>query len=316
MKFFKKFVKKALHADTNFALQKDEKETVLFVPIKFKRATFIYGLSSYSEKFGIHSVRDRFTLAAVTYEDRIAIYDPVMVGMFHPSCIDPTSLDPNVMDWTSLIKQIRRKAEFECFYPLYLDLKPCEITDEIETECRMLARRYLIQNKGFHYEEEFPELMSEEHVLLYLSDVLDLGEHCKSVFEENKEKLSYLKALKTRFEELVTTEMDKVVEEWELEFVNGLQDYKRKVVTVTFTVNGLESAGRISAHRLLRYLQDKEVIHYYDFAERKKGEKMYEALGLCPGQDYLHCSDISKMTFGRKVFYAREHDTHTEKEED
>lgn len=314
MTFFEEFTEKALHAKTNFALQKDETKSAVFVPINFNKATFIYGMQSQSGKFRIDSVRGLFWLVAVVYEDQIAVYNPVLAGMFDPPYAGPHSLSPNVTDWVSLKNQIRYKAKIEHFYPLFLDLEPCEITDEIETECRTLARRYLIQNEGFHYEESLPELMNEEHVLLYLSDALDLDEHCKRVFEENKEDLSYLKALKNRYEELVTTEMDKIAEGWELKLANGLQDHKRKVVTVTFTVNGLEAAGRMSARRLFQFLEHKQVIDSCDFAERRIGKKVYETLSLCPGQDYLHCSDISKVTFGRKVLYAREHDTHTEKE--
>ena len=307
MDLFEQFAEKALHADGNFTLQRKNGWAVLFIPIQFKTATFIYGMQSWQANFCIDTGNATdFRLAAVRYGDQLAIRDTCLTGC--PSTellpLRPTT-KLNILAWKDLCKQIAGKAKKEFFYPLFHDLEPDAPTKEIEKESMKRARSFLLQDKKPEFETWYPKVMSENDLLLYLSDALDLEEHCKEVFEKDKKRLSYIKAVKKRYEELISGNSGDVAQDWELQLSEALRSINGKNVIVTFVVDDKKATGKISIDKILYALLEKDSIRPYHFITSKEGEKVYKDLGLKPYNDRLLCSDIEKVSFGKKVVFSR-----------
>lgn len=308
MALFENFIEKAFHEEGNFILQNKEGGTsfTLFIPVKFKMATFILGSISYGkEKFyidlGRGSFRD-FQLAAVKYKDQIAIYSDSLVGAKSPY---GTYLNHRIVSWEELCRQITLQVKTDFFDRMILNLEPTPLDESIEITCRMQARKFLIEGREAML-RYLPEdiLMTESDVSCYLSDALDVEKHCEKVFEEYKEHLSYQKTFWKRYNELISEEKERVVSEWELRLANDLKSINGKKVNVTFYLNDKTAAGKISIEKLLYRLFAKDRIHYYDFPTDKEGEDVFAALGLLLQED-LYCKDIVKITFARKIIYMR-----------
>lgn len=309
MEFFEQLVEKVLHADGNFILQRKDGQAVLFIPIRFKTATFIYGIRSRKENFCIDtSNATDFRLAAVQCEDKLAIYDSYLVGkgyLTDTANIASTSTKLNILTWANFRNQISGKAKNKFFDPLFRDLEPDAPTKEIEERSMKQARRFLLQDDKPDFESWYPEVMSDSDAFLYLSDALNMEEHCMKVFDENKTKLSYLKAVKGRYEELISGDGSKAVQDWELKLSDALHSINGKNVIATFAVAGKRTTGRISIENILYAMSEKASIRPHHFITSKEGEKTYTDLGLKSYKDDLFCNNIAKVTFGKKEIFSR-----------
>ena len=152
MDLFEQFVEKALHADGNFTLQRKNGWAVLFIPIQFKTATFIYGVQSWQANFCIDTGNATdFRLAAVRYGDQLAIRDTSLTGWTSMGLLPlrpATKL--NILAWKDLYEQIAGKAKKEFFDPLFCGLEPDAPTKEIEKESMIRARNFLLRDKSLN----------------------------------------------------------------------------------------------------------------------------------------------------------------------
>lgn len=308
MGLFENFIEKAFHEEGNFILQNKEGGTsfTLFVPVKFKMATFILGGVSYGkEKFYIDLGRKNFRgfkLAAVKYKDQIAIYNDFLVGT---QPLYDAYLNHRIVSWEELCRQITLQVKTDFFDRMLLNLEPAPLDESIEKTCRMQARKFLIEGSQAML-RYLPEdiLMTESDISCYLSDALDVEKHCEKVFEEYKDHLSYQKTFWKRYNKLISEEKEKVVSEWELRLANDLKSINGKKVNVTFHTNDKTATGKIPIEKLLYRLFAKDRIHYCDFSTGKEGEDVFAALGL-KLREALYCKDIVKITFARKIIYMR-----------
>ena len=95
---------------------------------------------------------------------------------------------------------------------------------------------------------------------------------------------------------------------YEVEIANGLNSIDAKSVTVEFEVNGKTASGKMDPDKIVYILCHSDDIDDYNFITCRQGKEVMKALDIKTyGADArrLYPSDITKITYGRKVLYKR-----------
>lgn len=302
MTLAKMFVEKALNCEENFDIEYGPGPVNYhFLQDRVGKARYIYGVSRWNDKKFYSDTGLTFDLIAIVSDGIVYI-----VGHFFLNIYNNTYLPEKAKLFENFMKGTNEYISNVIFTKFYEQIPVRNITENLEGY-RTQARKYLLSKDPVTLleGESIADLFKEKDIANILCGFLDIETKTYNMLEEAKEKWIDIKTKNEKIRSLMND--PETALGWELKIVEGLRSVDAKTVTVEFELDGRRASEKICPENILDTLRDKAVFSDYDFEVTKKGEKLFEKLGIeDQNAKELKCENIYRITYGKKELYVRE----------
>lgn len=316
-KLITEFVNKVLHDNGSFELQ-DNEYIYHFMRDKIGKAEYIYGIDEFisadvKSQNGFANVDNSPKLVAIVSNEFIYIVSYLFCYIYNK---DRVKLPQNCMWFTDYVEELNNYYKMTILPLFYDDLETEPIKDEKTIEhCKIEAHRRQLTGKcddkydGL-YLPSYSDKITQNEVAGSLCGLIDIDVLMQDKLQYGKEFMCKFKRQNEYILSLIETST--TVELYEIDIANALNGIKdtAKTLNVEFTKNGKVGTGKISPAKVIDKLVNNDYFSEYDFANTTNGEILLMLLEVPhwaeEKEKYLYTSDITKITYGRKIIYSRE----------
>lgn len=271
-----------------------------FLQSNVGNARYIYGVSNYRNEKFISGLKLKPELVAIVSGEKIYIVNNFFLNIY--SCGTTDILLPDNVTFLDC-KEANTYIRNVIFPEFYKKLEVTEV--ENEHECKKTARRIVLSNTTFR-EFDLDGIFNLQDVANMLCGFVDINEESVRRLEKDRDYYIRRKSTDAKIREYLKDPT--IAADWELKIAEGLSSVEAKTVTVQFELNNKRASEKIEPDIVIRKMTENDCFSSYDFEVTKRGKQLINELGAgewCRDKNALRCSNITKITYGKRVLYER-----------
>lgn len=312
MSLIEKFAKEVFKSENSFTIAITEnvrdKRMYHFIKDNVNKATYVYGISYYSDPNYYGKLDCKNKVVAILREGKIYVVDIFFFDIYRYK--EDVVLPDNVFvlnDYTAKQDEYISNTIFPEFYN-GLETNDSFIA-ESDRELKKKARGFLFSKTIGLPKIELKPMFNEQDVAYILCGFINFDEEVSKRLNDSKEQWIRKKTTDKKIKSLM--ENPETVASYEIEIADGIRSVEAKTVTVEFELNGKISSAKISPNTIIRKMVENDYFSGYDFEIAKRGDELIKGLGASTwrsgnnGNELLTCKNITRITYGKKELYVR-----------
>lgn len=312
MSLIEKFAEEVFKSENSFTIAITEnvrdKRMYHFIKDNVNKATYVYGISCYSDPNYYGKLDCKNKVVAILREGKIYVVDIFFFDIYRYK--EDVVLPNNVLvlnDYTAKQDEYISNTIFPEFYN-GLETDDSFIA-ESDRELKKDARRFLFSNTADLPKVELKPMFNKQDVAYILCGFINFDEEVSKRLNDSKEQWVRKKSTDKKIKSLM--ENPETVASYEIEIADGIRIVEAKTVTAEFELNGKIASAKISPNTIIRKMVENDYFSGYDFEIAKRGDELIKELGASTwrygnnGEELLTCKNITKITYGKKELYVR-----------
>lgn len=300
------FLEKAKSEEHSFVInikERDYTNNYYFIQSKVGNCRYVYCENSWNSNHLPSRLDSKLELVAILKDESVYIVDGFIFGIYTSDFV----YSENVKKLTNFCKEINKHIQNELVSKFYNELDISDIDEEYEHQTiRKNARHNIIYCKKTEEPSCELDIFSLQDCADYLCGYIDMETEVSNRLNAELEHWKHKKFVHEKTKVLMNG--FQVINEWEYELANSLQNCEAKFVDVEFNYKGNTATEKVTSELLFRILNNKDMFSDYDFKSRVAGKELFEKLGADDrlySKNNLRCEHISRITYRKKDLYIR-----------